>query len=222
MNMSKKELTRPVMIILYGFPGSGKTYFARQLCNDLKAAHIQDDKIRSELFEKPVYSREENQIVNNLMNYMTEEFSSAGISIIYDTNTARISQRRALRELAAKNKVEDLMVWLQIDIESSFSRVVKRDRRKIDDKYASPMDRSTFEKLVHNMQNPTNTEKYIVLSGKHSYTTQKNMIFKRFVDMGLIIPNLTDNKSPRPGMVNIIPGMQSGRVDSSRRNIFIR
>lgn len=82
--MSKLTLTRPTLILLYGYPGAGKTFMARQLSEDIQAAHVQSDRIRFELFEQPRYDRQENQIVDHLMQYMTEEFLNSGISVIYD------------------------------------------------------------------------------------------------------------------------------------------
>ena len=58
--------------MLYGFPGAGKTYFARQFCENVQAAHLQSDRIRSELFEEPRYDKRENEIVSQLMNYMED------------------------------------------------------------------------------------------------------------------------------------------------------
>jgi predicted kinase len=93
--MNKLELTKPTLILLYGFPGAGKTFLARQLCEDLHAAHVQADRIRYELFEEPRYDDQENEIVDHLMRYMTEEFLAAGLSVVYDMNSARLSQRRS-------------------------------------------------------------------------------------------------------------------------------
>jgi len=219
--MGKQDFTRPVLIVLYGFPGSGKTFFARQFCEDMKIAHIYDDKIRNELFEKPKYDRQENEIVKNIMNYMTEEFLNTGVSVVYDANATRISQRKALRDLSIKFKAEPVLIWLQIDIESAFIRVVKRDKRKADDKYASSMDRTTFDSIVQNMQNPHYNENYVVLSGKHTYTTQKQMTMKKLFDMGLVLPS-NSSSSAKPELVNRIPNAQAGRVNNYRRNIFIR
>jgi len=220
--MSKLTLNKPTLMMLYGFPGAGKTYFARQLCEDLQAAHLQGDRIRFELFEQPRYDKQENEIVNHLMEYMAEEFLNAGISVIYDINASRQAQRRALRDLARKVKADSLLTWMQIDLESAFTRSVKRDRRKADDKYAAPIDRSTFESLAAQMQNPTPTEDFIVISGKHTYQTQRGAVIKRLYDFGLINPNATANKLAKPGLVNLVPNPMAGRVDNSRRNIVIR
>jgi predicted kinase len=219
---SKLVLNKPTLIMLYGFPGAGKTYFSRQLCEDLSAAHIQGDRIRFELFEQPRYDKQENEIVNHLMEYMTEEFLNAGISVVYDISAARLSQRRILRDLARKVHAESALIWMQVDLESAFARSIKRDRRKADDKFAAPLDRTTFESLATQMQNPTTTEDFMVISGKHTYQTQRGAVIKRLYDLGLINPDAATNKMVKPGLVNLIPNPLAGRVDNSRRNIVIR
>lgn len=220
--MSKLTLTRPTLILLYGYPGAGKTFLARQLCEDLNAAHVHGDRIRYELFEQPRYDKQENQIVEHLMEYMTEEFLNAGISVVFDMNALRAAERKELRELARKHKADNLVIWLQIDADSAFDRVNKRDRRKADDKYTPPMDRNTFETFAGRMQNPQPNETYMVISGKHNYKTQRNSIIKRLYDSGLMSTDNAGNKLIKPGLVNLIPNPLAGRVDNNRRNISIR
>ena len=219
---SKLSLTKPTFIMLYGFPGSGKTYFARQLCEQLNAAHVQGNRIRYELFDEPRFDRQENEIVSHLLNYMTEEFLNAGISVVYDMNASRVSERRALRDMARKAKVHPVLIWFQIDTESAFTRVAKRDRRKTDDKYTSPLDRTTFDAAINHMQNPTATEDYIVISGKHTFHTQRSAVFKKFYDIGLLSSDSSKANIVKPGLVNLVPTPNMGRVDNTRRNIIIR
>lgn len=220
--MAKLQLNQPTLFLLYGFPGAGKTYFARQLCEELQAAHVQADRIRYELFEEPRFDRQEDEIVTHLMEYMTEEFLQAGISVVFDVNAARAAQRRELRDLARKVKAQVVLVWFQLDVESSFMRVNKRDRRKADDKYAMPVDRTTFEEMISHMQNPTPTEEYMVVSGKRTFHTQRGAVIKKLYDMGLLHAEQTQSGIAKPGMVNLIPNPLAGRVDPSRRNISIR
>ncbi len=217
--MAKLELTKPTLFILYGFPGSGKTYLAKNLRDTIQSAHVHADKIRYQLFEQPRFDRAENEIVDQLMEYMTEEFLDAGVSVIFDTNAIKKSQRRILRDIARKKKAESLLVWLQIDADSSFARASQRDRRKAEDKVAQPIDRPMFDSISSRMQNPGHDEDYIVLSGKHSFQMQRSAIIKKLYDLKLI---RTENVSPnvaKPGLVNLVPNTYSS---DNRRNIAIR
>lgn len=215
-------LTKPTLFLVYGYPGSGKSFLARQLCEEINAAHVQGDRIRAELFEHPRYDREENNIISHLVDYMTGEFLSAGISVVYDVNAMRLTQRRELRELARRHKANVVMLWIQIDPESAFARAHKRDHRKADDRYSEPMDRTTFENVAGHMQNPTQTEEYVVISGKHTFHTQKASVLKKLYDTGLLDSAGAKANMVKPGLVNLVPNPLGGRVDDQRRNIFIR
>lgn len=216
--MSKIILNKPVLICLYGFPGSGKSYVGRNLTDHIQAANVSADRIRRELFAHPRYDNQENAIVTHLMQYMTQEFLSAGVSVVYDMNALRINGRRKLRELAAKNKAAYLLVWLQIDVESAYSRTQRRDRRTSDDKDAEPQTRETFNRQLANMQNPEG-EDYLVISGKHAFVTQKSTIVNRLYQMGLITTETVQDNITKPGLVNLIP--QSFSTDQSHRNITV-
>ncbi len=219
--MAKIYPTKPFLLLLYGFPGAGKTYFARQLTENIESAHVQGDRIRGELFEAPRYDQQENGVVEQLMNYMTEEFLSAGLSAVYDTNAMRAKQRHELRSLAHKCHAQPLLVWFQMDQDTAFARNIKRDRRRADDKYAAAWDRSTFENIIGRMQNPTASEDYTVVSGKHLYNMQQSAVVRKLRDIGVLSDTDAHDRVIKPGMVNLIPKSR-GRVDIGRRNIAIR
>lgn len=219
--MSKVTPNTPLLILLYGFPGSGKTYLARQLTEQMNIAHVHADRIRNELFEEPRYDKEENQVVDHLMDYMTGQFLNAGTSVIFDVNATRAVERRRLRDMARKYKATPILVWQQIDTETAFQRASKRDRRRADDKYAPATDRAEFERIAGSMQNPNN-EDYVVVSGKHIATIQVGALIRYFKEQGLVSMSAEgDQKMVKPGLVNIVPSY-TGRVDLSRRNINIR
>ena len=219
--MNKIELAKPVLICLYGLPGSGKSFVARNLANSIDAAHVSAERIRSELFQEPRYDTQENAIILHLMNYMTEEFLKAGIGVVYDTNALRLAQRRNLRALAQDHKASYLLVWLQIDAETAFARTQKRDRRTNDDRFSQPQTRNSFNAELSAMQNPQD-EDYVVVSGKHSSSTQKSAVISKLYQMGIVDSGGVQSGVTKPELVNLIPNPQAGRVDMSRRNITIR
>lgn len=221
MYMAKIYPSKPFLLLFYGYPGAGKTYFARQFTENVQAAHLQSDRIRGELFEQPRYDKQENEIVEQLMNYMTEEFLSAGLSVAYDTNAMRAKQRRQLYDLAYRCRAQPLLIWFQMDPDTAFSRNIKRDRRRADDKYAAQWDRTTYENVLGQMQNPQISENYSVISGKHLFNMQQSAVISKLREMGVLDTDDASSRVIKPGLVNLIPKNQ-GRVDMTRRNISIR
>jgi predicted kinase len=221
MYMAKIYPTKPFLLLFYGYPGAGKTYFARQFTDNVQAAHLQSDRIRGELFEEPRYDKQENDIVTQLMDYMTEEFLSAGLSVAYDVNAMRAKQRRALYDMAYRNHAQPLLIWFQMDADTAFGRNIKRDRRRADDKYAASWDRSSFEEIVAYMQNPAASEDYAVISGKHVFNMQQSAIVSKLRSLGVLDSDDASSRVIKPGLVNLIP-KNPGRFDMTRRNISIR
>lgn len=218
--MAKIYPKKPFLLLFYGYPGAGKTYFARQFCSNVQAAHLQSDRIRGELFENPRYDKQENDVVTQLMNYMTEEFLSAGLSVAYDVNAMRTKQRRALYSMAYACHAVPLLVWFQMDQDTAFARNVKRDRRRADDKYAAALDRTSFESIVASMQNPVSGEDYVVVSGKHLFKMQQSAVLSKLRTIGVLSNGDSSSRVIKPGLVNLVPKNQS-RFDG-RRNISIR
>lgn len=220
--MAKIYPTKPFLLLFYGYPGAGKTYFARQFCDNVQAAHLQADRIRGELFDNPRYDKQEDDIVAQLMNYMAEEFLSAGVSVAYDMNAIRVKQRRQLYAMARANHAQPLLVWFQMDQDTAFTRSIKRDRRRADDKYAAALDRTSYESLIGHMQNPAPGEDYTVISGKHLFSMQQSAVVSKLRDAGVLTLDDSNSRVIKPGMVNLVPKTQGGRFDATRRNISIR
>jgi predicted kinase len=221
--MAKNRLNQPLLIYMYGLPGSGKTFVARQLSALLGMAHINSEQIRQMITQTPHYEKEEQRTVRYLMNYMTERFLDAGMGVIYDVSANRVGERRALREMAAKHNAKDLMIWVQIDIDSAWARQEARDKRTFDDKFSEELDQKTFEQITQIMQNPQD-EKPLVLSGKHLFNSQKNTIIRRLFEMGVLKEDAFEQKIANPGLVNLVPRTVNdpSHPDYTRRNVVIR
>lgn len=219
--MTKIVLSKPLLITFYGYPGSGKSYVARNLESILGVARVSSDRIRHELFARPRFDSQENAVVAHLMFYITEEFLRAGVGVIYDTNAYRAGQRRKLRELAHKHHAAHLLVWLQIDPENAFLRTQQRDKRTLDDKFSEEQTKASFAQQTAHMQNPEPHESYLVISGKHTFASQKNAILNKLYQLGLVSGQGIQNHVAMPELVNLVPNPHAGRVDLNRRNINI-
>jgi predicted kinase len=221
--MSSNKITpvKPFIIMLYGFPGSGKTSFSRQMAEELGVIHLQEDKIRIDLFGDNI-SAGAFKGARKVLNYMAHDYLRAGISIIYDAGVIRASERRKVREIAHMTKATPLLVWLQADPDTTFERTQKRDHRKADDKYAFVYDEDTYRNILSHMQNPEN-EDYIVVSGKHTFSSQRSTVIKKLFDLHLISANELASNTVKPGLTNLIPKSSiQMRGDIIQRNVPIR
>jgi hypothetical protein len=99
--------------------------------------------------------------------------------------------------------------------------VNNRDARKIDDKYAEKLDRTTFETRIARMQKLVEKEDYVVISGKHTFLAQKHAVFKKLLEKNLLNKDYLSDSLPMPELINLVPNLYSGRVDNKRRNINI-
>lgn len=221
--MERVQPSKPFLLLLYGFPGSGKTYFARQFAEAVQLAHLEQDRIRFELFEQPKFTKQENFALGRIMDFMASEFITAGISVILDMNAMRVSQRRILREKARLSGAATLVVWFQIDADTSFLRNQKRDRRKLDDRFAVGYDVEAFKQLAAYMQHPEPTEDFVVVSGKHSFVGQLSTVMKKLSDMHVVRGTAAAQKMIRPELVNLVPQPpETGSSRPARRNIVLR
>jgi len=213
--------SKPFVIMMYGFPGAGKTAFARQMADELGIIHLQEDKILHELFgtnPSPVAIKAARKV----MNFMTRDYLKAGISLVYDASVIRSSERRKVREMAHASKAASLLVWLQVDPETTFDRTRKRDHRKADDKYSVDYSEEQYRNILAHMQNP-NLEDYIVVSGKHTFVSQRSSVIKRLFDMKVITADDAAPNMVKPELMNLIPKSKiQMRGDIIHRNISIR
>ena len=64
-----------MIIAVFGLPGSGKSYFARSLADQLNACYISSDQVRKDLFPSPSYTEKEKERVyrelyNNMYDFL--------------------------------------------------------------------------------------------------------------------------------------------------------
>ena len=195
--------TPPVIYMTLGHPGSGKTFFARQYAAEAGLPLIDTERLRNELFEEPSYNSDEDQVVTSLSDYMLEQFLSAGLSVVVDGMNSTRARRHSLREMARRHKANPLVIWIQTDVNTCFERARKRDRRNPHDKYARELSSGDFERESARVKPPQH-EDYVVISGKHVFRNQMNVVARKLNAMG------RELKKPKPVTLG-------GRVDLSRR-----
>lgn len=177
--MKQLQLSPPLLIITMGYPGSGKTFFARQFAELYGIARVSEERVRFELLENPQFNDDEADIIGRITHYMIEQLMQTKQTIVCEGAFAKNKERRELQELAKTHGYRTLTVWLQTDIDTAFQRANKRDRRNLDSKYAFSLDRATFANLKDRLERPGEKEVAVVVSGKHAFKSQNLTVLKK-------------------------------------------
>ena len=150
-----------------------------------------------------------------MMNMMTEEYLALGMSVMYDAGLNKAAERKNLREIARKHKADSLLVWIQVDQDTARLRTKSVKKQ-------NSIPQESFDGIIKTFQAPFN-EDYIVISGKHTFDSQKPIIIRKLRESGLITDETMKPHIAMPGMMNLAAQAkyQAGRVDYSRRNISI-
>ena len=65
-----------IIVIVFGLPESGKSYFAEKLAKAIQAEYFNSDRLRMEMYPKRTYSEsEEEAVYNKMLNKMNEAFT---------------------------------------------------------------------------------------------------------------------------------------------------
>ncbi len=204
---------------MLGAPGAGKTFFARQIAENLEFGHISGERIRYELFDTPRYDEQENEIVLRMMDYIAEVLLTSGTSVIYDdVSLVDYAERQRRREMAQQNNLPTFTVWVQTDNATAFNRASTRDRRRSDEKYSHSIDKATFERLNGELDQPQYREEFMVISGKYLHKNQAAVFLKKLKELKLITETPDAPRPPAP----VVRSLSSPRRQQPTRNIRIR
>ena len=184
--MKPTVASKPHIIVTVGIPGSGKSYFAEYFAKNFKAPIVSIDKLREKVFDKPTFSREEDNIVNQAATYMLDEVLKTGRTIIYDGRTDSRTDRDLIARKSRAAGYEPLFVWVQTEVPTAKKRAVKSKFSK-----KVLMSEEQFNTKVSKFSNPHPNEKFVVISGKHTNASQLRIVLKHLID-----PNQTASGKP--------------------------
>ncbi len=182
------DLKKQTLILTFGYPGAGKTHFASQFAAKHGLIHISGDRFRYELFDDPQFSDGENQVVDRLMDYMLGQAMKTKTSIIYDANNGVRRKRLELINAAKKRGIQTVMVWLQTDLNTAFTRASTRDKRRPGDKYSFNINQDVFDYVLGKITAPSYGEDYVVVSGKYDFPAQDLTVLKKLEKLKIIEP----------------------------------
>ncbi|MBI5220709.1 MAG: ATP-binding protein [Candidatus Liptonbacteria bacterium] len=177
--MSKSH--KPILISTLGFPGSGKTHFARRFAKDCGFFHLSSDRLRLEMFPEPTFRPKEQAAVFRTMDYICEELLRRGISVIYDSNCNRREHRRRLKNIARRCGARYLLLWFCSPVPLALRRL--QDRKGVEAphllKYYRPVPARVLFSQKEEIEEPRR-EKHVKLDSSRSYQRQKEEVLNYF------------------------------------------
>nr|MBC7245411.1 ATP-binding protein [Chloroflexota bacterium] len=100
----------PVLILMSGLPGSGKSYLSERLAQELPAIVIESDRVRKALFPKPTYTAQESALVHRTCQELIRRLLKKGVRVIFDATNLVEFQREFLYSLAERSGAHLLIV----------------------------------------------------------------------------------------------------------------
>ena len=189
--MKSTDTNKPHLIITVGIPGSGKSFFAEHFADIFKAPIISYDLLRKQIFYNPAFSDEEDAIIVHVANHFLDEVLKTKRTVIYEGKTNLRADRVAIAKKARDAGYEPLFVWVQTESNAAKLRATKASVEK------PAMDPSVFDLKLKQFTLPNQSEKAIVISGKHTFASQLKIVLKHLIEPRVAGDEQTE-LSPQP------------------------
>jgi aminoglycoside phosphotransferase family enzyme/predicted kinase len=135
---------RPILVLMHGASGSGKSWLSAQLAPELRAVRIRSDLERKRLagiepsqsaasgVRKDIYSSEFSHRTYGHLADCAERSLRSGIDTIVDAAFLEATDRALFRNLASRLNVSCFIVSCQADPIALAARVLERSQRRTD------------------------------------------------------------------------------------------
>lgn len=117
-----------MIILIFGLPGTGKTYFAEHLAKEENAVHLNTDIVREKLGFKGQYDEKTKQQVYNELFKQAKIELQKGADVIIDGTFHLKRRRKQVERMAVEMKQEIFFIKITAD-EKTAKKRVKNERK---------------------------------------------------------------------------------------------
>jgi predicted kinase len=137
----------PVLVMLTGLPGTGKSHVARLLAEVLPFAIIESDQVRKILFPQCAYTAEESRWVHRTCHALMEKLLRKGVRVIYDATNLHERHRELVYRLADGNEVKLIIVKVVAPEKVASDRLQIRHDSPEEDGVSSDADWQVYRRM---------------------------------------------------------------------------
>ena len=91
---------QPLLLTMCGLPGTGKSYFAAKLTEQVPFLILETDRLRKVLVEHPKYTTSEHRRVFRSCYHLIEEYLTTGYSVLFDATNLNEEFRTYIYDIA--------------------------------------------------------------------------------------------------------------------------
>jgi predicted kinase len=159
---------KPYLFIMVGLAGSGKSYIADIIQDELGAVVLDSDEVRAIQYDDPKHPDQNtaahHRTVFRTMDYFCRKCFDKGISVVYDANNNQKVVRDKLIEVAEACDAIPIIVWMKTDPKVSRYRATNRQDGirswKMPDQY--------YDGHAAKFDDPTGENNLVILDGTES------------------------------------------------------
>jgi len=136
----------PILVVLMGQPGVGKSHCARLLSARLDAAHLSSDHLRSRLFIAASYAPEESATIFAAMSSVLDLLLREGHRVVLDATNLLARHRDASISAARRRSIPIVHVRVTADEAETLARLAHRRLSRGEDDH-SDADETIYRKM---------------------------------------------------------------------------
>jgi len=157
--------SKPRALLVFGAPCSGKTTFAEKFANKFGLAYYDLDKMQDDY-----------DLSHKTILLILELLTRTKQTIIIEGGLETEKRRTEIRNVLRNGGYDPSLIWVQTD----FSTI----RRRLKSRYKSvSRAKEIYDAAVEKIEAPTDFEKPIILSGKHTFETQTRHVLAGLADI---------------------------------------
>lgn len=160
IRMKTKDI-QPILYIICGFLGAGKTTYSQKLAKEMGAVNLNPDEYCMKLFTQEEYEQNWNECFSKTIDYLWEkvnEYAKQKKSVIFDMGFWTKQSRYEAAEKAKQSGFLPIIHYLYASEKILKERISKRKGAIAD------YNLKHFDELKMQFEEPDNSEKYIKIN----------------------------------------------------------